>query len=196
MSKNDSKDKCVDRTPCLHPKQIPTTQKTIKRLCLDRSDEVVEQLIRCFLAERGSGEYKNLVVAAAFALERISCLVYKKAGEHHKLTADQYRRYVFDSFAETPDEIRGHLQSITGRVSPWNKARWIHKLIRRIADVVCSMMASVSEQGFVGEYAYTIDYVISHENLPEPVMGLLYPINYPDFHPWEGIGLEVRKYVL
>lgn len=183
--------------PSLHPKQIPTTQKTIKRICMDRSHEVIEQLIRCLLAEQGSSEYKNLVVAAAYALERISCLVYKKGEEYHKMTADQYRRYAFDSFAETPDEIQGHLRRITGQEFPLNDVNRIHKAICRIADIVCPMMASMAEQGFVGEYAYTIDYVIRHgESLPKPIMGPLYPTNYKDFHPFEGIGEEVRKYTV
>ena len=197
MSKIVSKEKHNKRSAGLHPKQIPTTQETIKRVCWHRGTEVIEQLVGCFLAEQGGNEYKNLVVAAAYALERISCLVYKKGEEYHKMTADQYRRYAFDSFAETPDEIQGHLRRITGQEFPLNDVNRIHKAICRIADIVCPMMASMAEQGFVGEYVYTIDYVIRHgESLPKPIMGPLYPTNYKDFHPFEGIGEEVRKYTV
>lgn len=181
----------------LHPKQISTTQETIKRVCWYRGTEVIEQLVGCFLAEQGGNEYKNRVVAAAYTLENLSCLVYEKGEEFRKLPVRKYRHYVFDSSAESREEFHDYLRRITGQEFPLNDVNRIHKAICRIADIVCPMMASMAEQGFVGEYAYTIDYVIRHgESLPKPIMGPLYPTNYKDFHPFEGIGEEVRKYTV
>ena len=73
----------------------------------------------------------------------------------------------------------------------------IYKKVWQIADLVCPMMACISEQAFVLEYAYAIDYVMrSGSELPKPDMLGLFPKNYPDYRYWEGQTVErIRTFV-
>ena len=76
-----------------------------------------------------------------------------------------------------------------------DESKQIHKMIWQIADLVCPMLTSMSEQGFVSEYAYAIDYVIRHNgNLEQPVIGHFFPSDYPDYKYDEGIAEEIHEY--
>lgn len=74
------------------------------------------------------------------------------------------------------------------------KAEHIHKLIWQVADLVCPMMECITEQAFVSEYAYAIEYVIRHDgDLPKPEIGWMFPTNYEDYKYTEGIAKEIDK---
>lgn len=77
------------------------------------------------------------------------------------------------------------------------EVEWIHKMIWQIADLVCPMIACMSEQAFVSEYAYAIDYVIRHgRDLPKPDIAELFPRNYSDYNYWEGPFVDkVKEYI-
>lgn len=132
---------------------------------------------------------------ATIILENIGSLVYKGAdGNYHKLSDKIYRTRLFESSAETPDEIREYIARY-GKILTENESKHIYKMIWQIADLVCPMLTSMLEQGFISEYAYAIDYVISHNgNLEPPVIGHFFPSNYSDFKYSEGIAEEIHDY--
>ena len=59
------------------------------------------------------------------------------------------------------------------------------------------MMACVTEQAFVSEYAYAIEYVIKHDGkLLKPEIAELFPTNYPDYDFQSGIAEIIRRFEL
>ncbi|MBO4413850.1 MAG: hypothetical protein IKX86_01115 [Clostridia bacterium] len=157
-------------------------------------------LLGCLTSERGSGEYKNYLIAAAMKYEKIGCLIYKNAeGDYVKPPAKMYDKYFFDAWLETAGEIRDRV--MPRREVTLQEAEYMLKLVRKISGIVCPMMATYGEHLTVIEYAYSIDYVISHGgDIPDPVFDYsLFPENYPDFNPFEPFGFmkeEEDKYQL
>ena len=174
----------------LHPKQILTTWHGVRRELSWCAHAAIHQILLCFTEKVGSPAYKNHVVAAAMYLDRASCPVYRaKDGEVKKLPEKEYRKEIFEWFAETPEEIHFRLKDrgVTER-----QAALIHKMVWQIADLVCPPMANTAEQLFLSEYAYAIDYVIRHKGkLEKAVVPFIFPANYPDYHYQEGIAAEV-----
>lgn len=178
------------KTKELHWKQIPATYATLRDEFFGKGPIAVYALIKCVLRE-GKPEYKNYLVVAADCFERLSCLVYRSGGRFKKPPAEKYKRKVFDVWAETPEELRGRIEEC-GDAALTERC---FKTIRRIADIVCPMMACMDEQGFVSEYAYAIDYVIKRGgDLPEPLMRGLFPTNYPDYNYTEGVAAGIAPY--
>lgn len=177
----------------LHPKQIPTKKSVIRHELWNMAHAAIESLLKCLACPDNSFEQKNYLIVAASMLERISCLVYRgKDGEYRKLPIENYYNEIFEGPAETPEEVN----DIIARYGAHSKdAVKIHKLVWQIADLVCPMIACISEQAFVSEYAYAIEYVIRHDgNLPKPNIMELFPDNYPDYHFQEGIAKELKQY--
>ena len=176
----------------LHPGQIPATCGTLRwELCM-RGHTAVYALIKCALSE-GTADYKNYLVVAAACFERMSCPVYRGGdGYFKKPPAKIYLKRVFDAWVETPEELFDRIMECGGDVTLTERC---FRIIRRIADIVCPMMACMEEQGFVSEYAYAIDYVAKRGgDIPAPVMRGLFPTNYPDFNYTEGVAADVTKY--
>ena len=56
------------------------------------------------------------------------------------------------------------------------------------------MLACVTEQAFVSEYAYAIEYAARHGgDLPKPEIGTLFPTNYPDYDYTQGVAALIRE---
>lgn len=179
----------------LHYGQIPTIYQAIKDELWKSGTDAILSLLRCFIYDVDSNDYMIQVFLTANYLERISCLVYKgKDGEYKKLSENKYKKFIFEGSAETPREIYDIIQKY--RVSE-TEAEWIHKMVWQIADLVCPMIACMSEQAFVSEYAYAIDYVIRHgRDLPKPDIAELFPRNYSDYNYREGSLVDkVNKYI-
>ena len=179
----------------LHPRQIPTMKHVIKEQVWDLGQQAVYSLIKC-LAEGPDihVEQKNLMIRAAVYFERLSCLVYRgKEGDWKKLPVSKYYYYLFEIWAETPEEVASRIKYYG--VDP-GKAKQIHKLLWQAADIICPMMACTDKQGFVSEYAYAIEYVIRHNgNLPKPEMEGLFPQKYGDYRWSESsITKELEQY--
>lgn len=177
----------------LHPRQIPTTLKFIKSEFFHYGLHAIKSLLRCLASEPGSFKQKNHLLVAAISFERMSCLVYRgKNGNYRKPPIEEYITYTFEGFAETPEEIIYQLNKCD--MAPAS-AEHMHRIIWKISDLICPMMSCLSEQAFVSEYAYAIEYVILHDgNLPKPKIPLLFPINYPDYNYREGIANEIKDY--
>ena len=178
----------------LHPKQIPTKMYVVKQEMIDQSYRAVNALLNCLSGKAGSNVQKNDMLIAAVYFERISCPVYlRKDGSVHKPAMKTYYKQIFESWAETPEEISGR---IVTRGVTHEDAKHIHKLVWQVADLVCPMMACDDEQMSVGEYAYAIEYVIRHDgDLPKPEINHIFPTNYPDYEYTKGIAEEVRKLI-
>lgn len=178
-----------------HHGQIPTKLKTINSEIFDKGKKAIYALLECFVGEPGSFRQKNLIIIAASAFERISCLVYLgENGRYKKPSAEKYCKDIFEGFAETPEEVYHRVKRFG--VSE-EKAGHIFKLVWQAAGLVCPMMACVEERAFVSEYAYAIEYVMKHDgDLPVPEFSGFFPINYPDFSPTDGIAEEIEKYDL
>ena len=184
---------------CFHHKQIPTTYRKLEQITWIKGSDAVRRLIDIFRYEPDSPEYKNCIVMAAVLFEQISCLVYNRSTRrdfsrkyYHKPDVKWYKEEIFEGPVETVEEVSLRLaKSHLNGADP----KYVHTIIWQIADLVCPMMADEGEQAFVSEYAYAIDYVIKHKgDLEKPEMDFLFPKNYDDFRPQEGIGGEVSKY--
>lgn len=176
----------------LHPGQIPTTAAAIRTALRDREYEAIYSLLRCFTAEIGSPVYCNRVIVAASHFERVACLVTRdKTGGWRKLPEEAYKT-IFVHYAETEEEVAERLADLG---VPPERAGEIFRTLRRIAALVCPMMACVTEQAFLSEYAYAIDYVIRRSgDLPQPEIAELFPTNYPDYDPTAEIAEQIRPY--
>ena len=90
----------------LHPKQIPTTLKIIKSEFFHYGLHAINSLLRCLASRPDSFERKNHLLVAAILFERISCFVYRgNDGSYRKPPVEKYITYIFEGFAETPEEI-------------------------------------------------------------------------------------------
>lgn len=179
----------------LHYGQIPTLYQAIKSELSKSGTAAIFSLLRCFTYDVDSNDYMIQVLLTANYLERISCLVYKSSNrKYKKLSENKYKKVIFESYAETPQEIYDRIQKYGVSAT---EAEWIHKMVWQIADLVCPMIACMSEQAFVSEYAYAIDYVIRHGcDLPKPDIAELFPRNYSDYNCWEGPLVDkVREYI-
>ena len=170
----------------LHYGQIPTLKKAIRDELSQSGIAAIYSLMRCFTYDMDSIDYMIQVLVTANYLERMSCLVYRGAdGVYRKLPTQKYKESIFEGRAEFPQEV---YEVISKYGVSEAEAELIHKMIWQIADLVCPMIACMSEQAFVSEYAYAIDYVIRHRcDLPKPEIDELFPRNYPDYHYNEGL---------
>ncbi len=179
----------------LHYGQIPTIYQAIKDELWKSGTAAILSLLRCFIYDVDSNDYMIQVFLTANYLERISCLVYKSSdGKYKKLSENKYKKFIFEGCAETSQEIYNRIQKYG--VSE-TEAEWIHKMVWQIADLVCPMIACMSEQAFVSEYAYAIDYVIRHGgDLSKPDIVELFPRNYSDYNHRDGSLIEkTKKYI-
>ena len=176
----------------LHPGQIPTTAAAIRTALREQECAAFYSLLRCFSAEVGSPVYCNRVIVAASHFERVACLVTRdKTGGWRKLPEEAYKT-IFVHYAETEEEVAERLADLG---VPPERAGEIFRTLRRIAALVCPMMACATEQAFLSEYAYAIDYVIRRGgDLPQPEIAELFPTNYPDYDPAAGIAEQIRPY--
>lgn len=79
-------------------------------------------------------------------------MVYRGAdGVYGKLPTQKYKESIFESRAEFPEEVYDIIKKYGVSEA---EAELIHKMIWQIADLVCPMIACMSEQAFVSEYAY------------------------------------------
>ena len=163
-----------------HIGQIPTTYQTITTQLFLNSGFILKLLTKC-IVHSGAAEYPWLLTIVSLYLERLSCFVFTE-DDHAaiKPPADVYKRELFETYGETVEEIKRFIPKPDEESEPQS----VHKTLWQIADVVCPMMACRSEQAFVQEYAYAIDYVIQHtDTLPKPAMKGLFPVNYNGFDP-------------
>ena len=180
-------------SPHPHPGQIPTNMKTYSLEFLYYGAAAIESLFKCFIHDTNSFQQKNQIILTASLFERISCLIYLcKDGYYSKLPVSKYYEVIFEGSAETPEEIYYFLKryGVT-----FEQAEHIFKLVWQVADLICPMMACISEQASISEYAYAIEYVIQHNgDLPKPEITILFPTNYADYRYQEGIAETIRNY--
>ena len=129
----------------LHYGQIPTLYQALKSELSKSGTAAIFSLLRCFTYDVDSNDYMIQVLLTANDLERISCLVYKSSDrKYKKLSENKYKKVIFESYAETPQEIydRIHKYGVSE-----TEVEWIHKMIWQIADLVCPMIACIHPHG-------------------------------------------------
>ena len=96
----------------LHYGQIPTLYQALKSELSKSGTAAIFSLLRCFTYDVGGDDYMIQVLLTANYLERISCLVYKGAdGNYKKLSAAKYKKGIFESYAESPQEVYERVQT-------------------------------------------------------------------------------------
>ena len=181
-----------------HAKQIPTSLAVIKETLYDVGSVFHRNILRYVGGSDDERALDNYLALAALELERLSRLIYRnKKGEYVKPSEKLYRKYLFDRYFESEEEVAFRLR-IEG--SDPEDAPRVFKILRKTAETVCPMTACLSEQAFASEYAHAVDYVISRGgDLPKPVISSLFPRNYEGFEEYDPceLALEMReKYAL
>ncbi len=155
---------------------------------------IIIAIYNCMLCYRQANFscYKISLIIAAVHLEKVSCFVYKTGkGRYAKPPIEFYKKHMLEDFAESPEETYRTL-SHTG--IPEGQSYLFHKKLCKIYDLICPMVACRSEQAFVSEYAYAIDYVLKYgESLEKPIMDGIFPTNYSEFNYGKGIAAEIEE---
>ena len=164
-----------------HEKQISTTYRIIKEQ-LNMYDEIIPMMLVKCIAEKDGDNYFNDLFFVSSYLERLSRLVF---GDEHwyadKPNISDYKEILFEHSAENIQEIK-YILNKKLKITEADPQK-THKTLWQIADIVCHMMACLTEQAFVKEYAYAIDYVIKNtDSIEKPEMNGLFPTNYKDFN--------------
>lgn len=147
-------------------------------------------IIRSSFCKPQSKKYKRHVFMAAMYLERLSCFVFAdQDGKIKKFTAEYYKKVILARLNDVYHNFEAQQIAISS-----DKKEYIQKVIEPIAEIVCSMIASMDAQGFISEYAYAVDYVLSRNgNIEHPIMNGFFPKNLQDFR-YQGIADEIYEY--
>ena len=77
---------------------------------------------------------------------------------------------------------------------PKERAAYVHKCLQPIKQLLCNMIGRLIEQPLVHELAYAVDYAVRQDGeVDPPVIDLLFPHNYKDFHYNEGIAKDIQR---
>lgn len=143
-----------------HPLHIVTNKKTIMNQVKDFAYDIDCGLIHCIINHAGDNcEYERMVYSVCWRLHMIARLVYKAKKGICKLTEDEYRKELFETFVETPDEIAIIIRRLGGDVSK-DLFEHAYKCLNAIASNILKSIANVCEIVKIHELANMIDYVI------------------------------------
>ena len=172
-----------------HCGQILTTRDTLRDF-MNEIDRAVSVSTVCLISDglRGEVDYLRLYAVCA-RLYYLSKLVYKRKTGVAKLSAEGYRHYLFDGFAETEEEVRTILQEAdAGEHDAAKQDEHIEQVFRCLLvleKLWCRAIACVTEQVCIPELAYSFEYVIERKGeIAEPEFAGtsgIFPINYNDY---------------
>ena len=149
-----------------HPGQIIVTRDTIPHdVIWGFCGDIPKNIDACLKEGPNHQDYKKHLLVAALKLAFLDRFVYR-GKDSWKPSAGWYKRYLFEY--------------------PEYEANSCKKDI--LAEIICHMLADSSEIRFTCEYAYAIDYVARHAELPKPVYengSWIKPENYSDYCPDE-----------
>ena len=165
MDKNNGF-KIHNKTDPPHQGQIIVTRESILHdMIWGFCEDIPKNTDACLKYGPDHPDYEKHLLAAALQLAFLDRFVYR-GKDSWKPSADWYKRYLF----EYPDyEADRHKKDV-------------------LAEIICHMLANFTETRFACEFAYAIDYVARHKDLPKPVYddgSWVKPDNYPDFCPEE-----------
>lgn len=165
-----------------HPLHIVTNKKTIMNQVKDFAYDIDCGLIYCIINHAGDNcEYERMVYSVCWKLHMIARLVYKTKNEIGKLTEDEYRRELFETFVEMPDEVAIIIKSLGGDVSK-DLSEYVYKSLNAIASNILKLIANVGEIVKIHELANMIDYVIRrNSNILELECGDTFGIEWDAF---------------
>ena len=181
----------------VHDGQIITTRCTIIGFIRDIQKPVAYNTV--YLISEGLYGRKDYLrlYSVCTRLYYLSKLVYKGRRVLKKLSAEQYRIRIFDSYTETKEEIVNILNRMYEKgaksIELFDDVYifQVIKCLTLIEKLWSTEISCLSEQIFIPELAYAFDYVIKHGgNLPDPVFqgdSSLFPQNYEKYSYTEGI---------
>ncbi len=176
-----------------HCGQIVSSRKAIISFIRDIDTSVTFNAVYLLSSGLNAQDDYLRLFATCLRLYYLSRLIYKgKSGIYRKLLENQYIEYLFDSYAESPEEVLNIMINHNGdRCASMNEADSIHKNLMVLKNLWCRAIACVDEQIYIPELAYEFDYVLKNTGrLPAPEYESRYsffPVNYVDFDYTEGI---------
>ena len=186
-----------------HGGQIITTRWTIISFIQDIQIPVAYNTVY-LISEALSGREDYLrLYSVCSRLYYLSKLVYKGENGVKKLTAEQYRRYIFEPCAETREEIVGILKRMykksgkSAEIPDDSHIDLVIQCLSIIEKLWSKGISCVCEQIYIPELAYAFDYVIKHRGqLPAPEFQgswSIFPQNYEAYNYTEGIAEDFEN---
>lgn len=182
------------RTELPHYGQVLTTRAIIRTALYEISDHVDRGLLYCIANGPNDTEYLPVLYAVCAKLWFVSKLVYKSKNGIVKLPTKIYQAELFDGRLETEEEIVDHLERMH---LDTNRSGYVYKCLQPIKQLLCRMISCKTEQVFIFELVYAVDYVLRRDgDMEAPVFispTALFPDNYRDFCYSEGIAEDVQR---
>ena len=165
-----------------HQLHIITNKKIIKNQVKDFAYDIDCGLIYCIINHtKDNCEYERILYSVCWKLHMIARLVYKTKNGIGKLTEDEYRRELFETFVEMPDEVAIIIKSLGGDVSK-DLSEYVYKSLNAIASNILKSITEVCEIVKIHELANMIDYVIRrNSNILELEYGDTFGIEWDAF---------------
>lgn len=143
-----------------HQLHIITNKKIIKNQVKDFAYDIDCGLIYCIINHtKDNCEYERILYSVCWKLHMIARLVYKTKNRIGKLTEDEYRRELFDTFVETADEATIIMERLGIDISD-DLVEYVYKCLNVIANNILKSIANVGEIVKIHELANMIDYVM------------------------------------
>ena len=165
-----------------HPLHIVTNKKIIMNQVKDFAYDIDCGLIYCIINHTEDNcEYERILYSVCWKLHMIARLVYKTKNGICKLAEDEYRREIFETLVETPDEVAIIIKRLGGDVSK-DFFEHAYKCLNAIANNILKSIANVGEIVKIHELANMIDYVMRrNSNILELKDGETFGIEWDAF---------------
>lgn len=186
-----------------HAGQIITTRESIIGFIWDNEIPVAYNTLY-LIAEYLNGRRHDVrLYSICSRLYYLSKLVYWGKKGVCKLTAEEYKKGLFDPHAENFREICDALASVDKNYSNLDMREykdffqdliWSFMLIK---DLWCKNIACLYEQVYIPELAYAFEYIVERKgDLPWPDIegnSSLFPGNYENYNYTEGIAERFQE---
>ena len=178
-----------------HSGQILTTKGTIIDHIWDISSAVSENTVLLIAMDKDTPDYHLRLYSVCAKLYYLSKLVYRGKNGIVKLSAERYKKELFEGWTETAEEVTSILERYNSKLNCHTAITdqlvdYTYRCLQLVEALWCTFIACSAEQAYIPEYAYAFEYVINHKgNLPMPEYPrpAFFPNNYRDFNYSEDI---------
>ena len=186
-------DKIIGTRTTPHYGQLIVPKWQLKTEASNTGVNFAYDLLYCISNGTDDPEYKLRLLHMSEDVHTLSRLVYKTKGGFAKLPVKKYEECLFLNYMESKEEVRDRLASVC-RIPADADSDAAFRCVEALKPMILRWVSCLTEQMFVSEYAFLIDYVIRRKgDVPYPDDGL-FPKNYVDFNYNEGIGKEFSEY--
>ena len=187
----------------LHRSFISTDRKSIISYIYDNEMPITYNTVY-LIAEYLNGRMHDVrLFSTCSRIYYLSRLVYKGRRGFCKLSAEEYRRKLFEAHAGSTQEIYDSLVAVDRSYRKCSQEtdnvlfEDLQKSYNIIKTIWCKSLACISEQIYIPEIAYAFEYIVDRKgNLPQPEIqeGLgLFPSNYVDYDYTEGVAKRFEE---